>query len=121
MGQMNVGFADAAHSGLQHLDLHFGMFQLEKLLANGLDRSAHVGPQDDIQRLLIVDLAQALEEGFQRHVLTAAGEIALAGLRQALVGANRGASRRGVHARRRDCEGAIRHGGKTVTVYQRRH
>ena len=51
---MDVGLGDAAHGGLQDLDLHLGMLELGELLADGLDRAADVGPQDDVQRLHLV-------------------------------------------------------------------
>ena len=51
VGQMHVGFADAADRGLQHFDFDFRMLELAELFENGFDRAAHIGPQDDVQRL----------------------------------------------------------------------
>ncbi len=78
VGQVDVGLGDAAHGGLEDLDLHLGVLQLAQLLADGLDRAADVGPQDDVQRLHLVLLAQPLEEGFQGDVGAAAAEFSLA-------------------------------------------
>ena len=63
VGQVDVGLGDAADRGLQHLDLHLGVLELGQLLADGLDRAADVGPQDDVQRLHFALLAEPLEAG----------------------------------------------------------
>ena len=51
VGQVDVGLADSADGRLQDLDLHFGMLQLFEFLADGLDRTAHIGPQNHVERL----------------------------------------------------------------------
>ena len=63
-----------------------GCASFSELLADGLDRTADVGPQDDVQGLQVVHLAQPLEEVLQRHVLATAAELALPRGLQALIG-----------------------------------
>ena len=83
---MDVGLADAAHRGLKNLDLHLGVLELRKLLADGLDRAAHVGPQDDVERLHLAFLAEPLVEGFQGDVRLEVAQLALAGVGGPLLG-----------------------------------
>ena len=86
MGQVDVGLGDAAHRGLQNLDLHLGVLELRQLLADGLDRAAHVGPENDVERLHLALLPEPLVEGFQGDVRLPAAQIALAGFGRPLLG-----------------------------------
>ena len=102
---MDVGLGDAADRGLQDLDLDLGMLQLGQLLADGLDRAADVGPEDDVERLHFLALAEPLEEVLQRDVVAAAARASPAarvrrGARR-FRGPGRSRERRGSGRRRR--------------------
>ena len=83
---MDVGLGDAAHRGLENLDLHLGVLKLGKFLADGLDRAADVGPENDVQRLHLALLAQPLVEVFQGDVRLDAAQLAVAGVGRPLFG-----------------------------------
>ena len=70
----------------QYANLDLGMLQLREFLANGLDRTADVRPEDDVQRLDLLALAQPLEEVFQGYVRRAAAERLLARFLRTLFG-----------------------------------
>ena len=63
-----------------------GCCSFDELLADGLDRAAHVGPQDDVERLHLAFLPEPLVERFQRDVRLPAAEFALAGFGGPLLG-----------------------------------
>ncbi len=48
-GQLHVALGDAADGRVQHADAHLLVVQLLQLLADGLDRAAEVGLEDDLQ------------------------------------------------------------------------
>ena len=80
VGQVHVGLADAADRGLQHFDFDFGMIELAEFFQDGFDRAAHVGAQNDVERLHFGG-AQAIEQVFQGDVdRTAGAERGQAGL-----------------------------------------
>ena len=68
MGQRHVGLGDAADALLQQLDLHLGMLELGELLLDRFDRAAHVGPQDDVERLHFAGVLEPIEQVFERDV-----------------------------------------------------
>ena len=82
-GQQHVGFADRAHAGVDDLDLDLLGAQLFQLFAQGLDRAAHVGLQNQRQLLdragleLLVQLVEgeagAGGQGSLAHLLPAVG------------------------------------------------
>ena len=47
------------------------MLELGELLLDRFDRAAHVGPQDDVERLHFARVLEPIEQAFQRDVLEA--------------------------------------------------
>ena len=94
----DVGLGDAADRGLQDLDLHLGMFELAEFLLDGLDRAAHVGPEDDVQRRRArpvgqPPVGQPLAGILERDLGRRAGQRPLPRLRVPLFGDLRGPGR----------------------------